>query len=129
MLTKKTIGALIGIAVFGIIILLPTPQGMTSEAKGAAAIVALMSIWWITEAIPVYVTAFIPLVLFPPMNILSPAQTASNYGHNYALMFLAVFFLAKAIETQNLHKRIALTIIRIFGTSRQQLMASATPIK
>jgi len=124
MLSKKSIGALTGMAVFGIILFLPTPDGMNPEAKGAAAVVALMSVWWITEAIPVYVTAFIPLVLYPSMNILSPSETAANYGHNYALMFLAVFFLAKAIETQNLHKRIALTIIHVFGTSRQKIVLS-----
>ncbi len=124
MVSKKTIGAFIGIAAFAIIVALPTPDGMSPEAKGAAAVVVLMSIWWITEAIPVYVTAFIPLVLYPPMNILSPSATAANYGHNYALMFLAVFFLAKAIETQNLHKRIALTIIHVFGNKRQKIVLS-----
>ncbi|MDP3313129.1 SLC13 family permease [Lutibacter sp.] len=97
---------------------------MSVEAKGAAAVVVLMSVWWVTEAIPVYVTAFVPLVLYPPMRILSPADTAANYGHSYALMFLAVFFLAKAIETQNLHKRIALSIINIFGNSRQKIVLS-----
>ncbi|HNP17144.1 MAG TPA: SLC13 family permease [Fulvivirga sp.] len=124
MVSKKTIGAFIGIAAFAIIVSLPTPDGMSPEAKGAAAVVVLMSIWWITEAIPVYVTAFIPLVLYPPMNILSPSATAANYGHNYALMFLAVFFLAKAIETQNLHKRIALSIIHVFGNRRQKIILS-----
>lgn len=124
MLSKKYFGIIVGILAFVIILFLPTPTGMSDEAKGAAAVVVLMSIWWITEAIPVYVTAFIPLVLYPPMRILSPADTAANYGHSYALMFLAVFFLAKAIETQNLHKRIALSIINIFGSSRQKIILS-----
>jgi sodium-dependent dicarboxylate transporter 2/3/5 len=83
-----------------------------------------MSVWWITEAVPVYVTAFVPLVLFPFFNILTPAETASNYGHNYVLMFLAIFFLAKAIEIQNLHKRIALKILSFFGTSRSRIILS-----
>ncbi len=124
MLSKKYFGIIVGILAFVVILFLPTPTGMSDEAKGAAAVVVLMSIWWITEAIPVYVTAFIPLVLYPPMRILSPADTAANYGHSYALMFLAVFFLAKAIETQNLHKRIALSIINIFGNSRQKIILS-----
>jgi sodium-dependent dicarboxylate transporter 2/3/5 len=121
---KKIIGLFGGIIAFLVIVSLPTPLGMTVAAKGVAATVVLMSIWWITEAIPVYVTAFVPLVVYPPFEILSPAETAENYGHNYALMFLAVFFLAKAIETQNLHKRIALTIINVFGTSRKRIILS-----
>lgn len=124
MISRKYIGLITGIAAFIIILLLPEPAGMSAQAKGAAAVVVLMSIWWMSEAIPVYITAFLPLVLFPPMRILSPADTAANYGHNYALMFLAVFFLAKAIETQNLHKRIALTIINVFGTSRRKIVLS-----
>lgn len=121
---KKNIGIVLGVLLFIIIQLLPTPEGMSYEAKGAAAVVVLMSIWWITEAVPVYVTAFVPLVLFPFFNVLSPSETASNYGHNYVLMFLAIFFLAKAIEVQNLHKRIALKILTFFGTSRSRIILS-----
>lgn len=124
MISKNYIGLITGVIAFIVILLLPEPAGMSTQAKGAAAVVVLMSIWWMSEAIPVYVTAFLPLVLFPPMKILSPADTAANYGHNYALMFLAVFFLAKAIETQNLHKRIALVIINVFGTSQKKIVLS-----
>jgi sodium-dependent dicarboxylate transporter 2/3/5 len=123
-MSKKYIGLFSGILSFVIILLLPEPEGLSAQGKHAAAVVVLMSIWWITEAIPVYVTAFVPLVLYPPLRVLGPAETAANYGHNYALMFLAVFFLAKAIEVQNLHKRIALSIINIFGTSRQRIVLS-----
>lgn len=124
MISRKYIGLFAGVIAFIIILLLPAPEGMTAQARGAAAVVVLMSIWWMSEAIPVYITAFLPLVLFPPMKILSPADTAANYGHNYALMFLAVFFLAKSIEMQNLHKRIALVIINLFGTSRKKIVLS-----
>lgn len=122
--SKKYWGLWIGIVCFLVILFLPEPDGMSASAKATAAVVVLMSIWWISEAIPVYVTAFLPLVLYPVLKIMQPAQTAANYGHNYALMFLAVFFLAKAIETQKLHKRIALTIINMFGTSRKKIIFS-----
>ncbi len=124
MILKKNIGIIVGVLLFIIILLLPTPDGMSDVAKAAAGVVVLMSVWWITEAVPVYVTAFVPLVLFPFFNILTPAETASNYGHNYVLMFLAIFFLAKAIEIQNLHKRIALKILSFFGTSRSRIILS-----
>lgn len=123
-MSKRYIGFFSGIIAFIIILFLPAPDGLSPEGKSAAAVVVLMSIWWMTEAIPVYVTAFLPLVLYPPLQVLNPADTAANYGHNYALMFLAVFFLAKAIEVQGLHKRIALSIINLFGTSRQKIVLS-----
>lgn len=123
-MSRKYIGLFGGILAFIIILFLPNPEGLSQQGKYTAAIVALMSIWWITEAIPVYVTAFVPLVAFPLLKILTPAETASHYGHNYALMFLAVFFLAKAIEIQQLHKRIALSIINVFGTDRKRIVFS-----
>jgi sodium-dependent dicarboxylate transporter 2/3/5 len=123
-MSRKHLGFFLGILGFIILLLLPTPDGLSVEAQRAAAVVLLMSIWWISEAIPVYVTAFVPLVLYPALGIMNSSAVASNYGHNYALMFLAVFFLAKAIETQQLHKRIALSIINIFGTSRQKIVLS-----
>ncbi|WP_225035277.1 SLC13 family permease [Winogradskyella sp. SM1960] len=121
---KKNIGIILGFLLFVVIQFLPTPDGMSYEAKITAGVVVLMSVWWITEAVPVYVTAFVPLVLFPVFDVLSPSETASNYGHNYVLMFLAIFFLAKAIEIQNLHKRIALKILTFFGTGRSKIILS-----
>ncbi len=124
MISKKYIGLAAGVIAFSIILLLPEPAGMSPQAKSAAAVVVLMSIWWITEAIPVFATAFLPLALYPILEILPASETAVNYGHNYVLMMLGGFFLGKAIETQNLHKRIALVIINIFGISRQRIILS-----
>ncbi len=124
MLSTKYIGLLLGIFAFIVIMFLPEPAGMSFQAKSAAAVVVLMSIWWITEAIPVYATAFLPLALYPLLEILPAKETAANYGHNYVLMLLGGFFLGKAIENQNLHRRIALVIINNFGISRQRIMMS-----
>jgi sodium-dependent dicarboxylate transporter 2/3/5 len=46
-----------------------------------------MAIWWVTECIPIYATAFIPIALFPLLGILD-AKPAENYGDNYVLMLL-----------------------------------------
>lgn len=124
MLSRKYQGLFLGIFVFALVLILPTPEGMTFQAKSVAATVLLMSIWWITEAIPVFATAFLPLALYPLLQILPAKETAVNYGHNYVLMMLGGFFLAKAIEVQNLHKRIALVIINIFGVSRKRILLS-----
>ncbi len=124
MLSSKTLGLISGLVVFILMISLPAPEGLSPEAMKAAAVTLLMAIWWITEAIPIYVTAFAPLVFFPMLGILTASATAENYGHNYVLMLLAGFFIAKAIEAQNLHKRIALLIINKIGTSRKKIIVS-----
>lgn len=122
--SKKYIGLLSGLLVFFLVLFLPEPAGLSVAGKNAAAVVLLMSIWWISAAIPIYATAFLPMVLFPLLKILPAAETAENYGHNYVLMLLAGFILAKAIETQNLHKRIALVLVNTFGTSRKKIILS-----
>ena len=121
---RKVIGLYLGLIIFITILLLPTPDGMLPEAKRAAAVTLLMSIWWITEAIPISATAFLPMILFPLLGILDAGSTAVNYGHNYVLMLLAGFIIAKAFEIHNLHRRTALTIIKYLGTSRQLIILS-----
>lgn len=107
-----------------VFILLPPPDGMSSSAMRAAAVTVLMTVWWLTEAIPIFATAFVPLVLFPFLGIVDAKTTAENYGHPYVLMLLGGFFIAKAIEVHHLHKRIALLTIRILGNNRRRLVLS-----
>ncbi|MCB0610279.1 MAG: SLC13/DASS family transporter [Lewinella sp.] len=121
---KNYRGLLTGIAALILILLLPTPEGMPAEGKRALAVAVLMTIWWITEAIPIYATAFVPLALYPLLGILTASATAENYGHNYVLMLLGGFMIAKAIEKQNLHKRIALGIMLAIGTDRRRIILS-----
>jgi sodium-dependent dicarboxylate transporter 2/3/5 len=105
-------------------ILIPAPAGMSAAAWYAAAVALLMAFWWITDAIPIYATAFLPMALFPILKILPAGETAVNYSHDLVLMMISGFFIAKAIEVQNLHKRIALVLIKILGTSRRRILFS-----
>lgn len=124
MTKSKRNGFWIGLIVLLLFIFLPTPNGMKPEAMRALGVALLMAIWWVTECIPIYATAFVPIALFPLLGILDANTTTENYGHNYVLMLLGGFFLAKAIELSNLHKRVALYIIRKLGTSRKRIMLS-----
>ena len=65
-----------------------------------------------------------PIVLFPLLGVLDSKQIATSYGHHIVLLILGAFFVAKAIETNNLHKRIALATIKSIGTSRPKVMLS-----
>ncbi len=83
--------------------------------KPAASVALLMAVWWITEAIPLAATALIPLALFPLLGILNGEETAASYINSTIFLFLGGFLIALAMEKWNLHKRIALNIIRFFG--------------
>ena len=118
----KKKGFSIGIGLFFILIFLPTPEGLSLDAWRVAAIAVLMAIWWATEAIPVAVTAFLPLALFPLMGITSFEEAAVPYANKNIYLFLGGFILALGIENSGLHKRIALKMIIAVGSSGASLV-------
>lgn len=75
-----------------------------------------MALWWVTEAVPMAVTALLPIVFFPLTGALDIGSTTSAYGDKYVFLYLGGFLVAIAIEKWNLHKRIALSIIKLIGT-------------
>ena len=122
MLNKKNIGLFLGPLMFLIILTLFQSDGLSDQANAVLAITTWIAIWWITEAIPIEVTALLPLILFPLFGALGLKETGAAYGHKFIFLFVGGFILAIAIEKWNLHKRIALHIIRIVGTSLINIM-------
>jgi sodium-dependent dicarboxylate transporter 2/3/5 len=116
-ISKQNIGRILGPLVFFYILFYFNPDGLSVSANAVLATVAWVAIWWITEAIPIYVTALLPLILFPLTGGLSLSDTAISYGHKYIFLYMGGFILAIAIEKWDLHKRIALTIINLIGTN------------
>lgn len=94
------------------------------EARIVLAATIWMAIWWITEAIPIYITALLPLVIFPSLYVTDLGQTSSNYADRVVFLFLGGFILAKAVEKSNLHIRFALNILKIFGTNPKYIVAA-----
>ena len=87
-----------------------------------AAVAVLMAIWWITETVPLAATALLPLVLFPLLGILSGRETAPAYVNSIVFLFLGGLMIAVTMEKWNLHKRIALWIIRTIGTGLSSII-------
>jgi sodium-dependent dicarboxylate transporter 2/3/5 len=92
------------------------------EARVAASIGALMACWWMTEAVPLAVTALLPLVLFPLGDVLKLPETASQYAEKNIFLFLGGFLIALAVERWNLHRRIALLTVLAVGTRPDRLV-------
>ena len=121
---RKKLGFVIGLSLFAVFLFVSPPDGMNPLAMKAIAVSLLMAIFWVTEAISIFATSFIPIALFPLLGILDAKQIAASYGHHIVILIIGAFFVAKAIETNNLHKRIALSTIRLIGTSRSKIMLS-----
>ncbi len=120
------IGLILGPLLFLMTLILPidTSNSLTFEARIVLATTIWMGTWWITEAIPIYVTALLPLVIFPTLYITDLGQTSANYADRVVFLFLGGFILAKAVEKSNLHVRFALNIIKIFGTNPKYIVAA-----
>jgi solute carrier family 13 (sodium-dependent dicarboxylate transporter), member 2/3/5 len=119
---RKSAGFWIGIALFILAVIGPTPEGMTPEAKFMAATVVLMGCWWIGESLPLGVTALIPLVAFPLLKIMPYGMVAPNYTNHFVFLLLGGFFIAISMQRWNLHTRIAFWIINLVGTSAPRLI-------
>src|SRR5205823_4624227 len=87
-----------------------------------AYVALLMSIYWLTEAVPLAVTALIPIVLFPVLGIMSTHTTVLSYMRNSVWIFIGTLIAGVAVEVSNLHERIALKVLLLFGTKTKWLL-------
>ncbi len=121
-LNKKTIGLFLGPLVFLLIMFGFQPENMSEAAHAVLASTAWIAIWWITEALPMAVTALLPIVLFPLTGGSDIKAAVSGYSHPFIFLFIGGFILAIALEKWWLHKRIALVIINWVGTSKRMII-------
>ncbi len=118
---SKRIGLFLGPILF-LIIQFTSISFISDTADTVIAAAVWMVIWWITEAVSISVTALLPLLLFPLFKIMPMDEVGANYGSKIVFLFFGGFILALALEKVNLHKRIALTIIKLTGTSPDKVI-------
>ena len=123
-ISSKRMIALIGGPLLAIVLLfLSAPEGMSPEAWRLVALAVWMVIWWLGEAVPIPATALLPIPMMPLLGIEEMGPVAANYGHTLIFLFLGGFLLAAAMQRWGLHKRIALNIVNIVGTSPSSIIA------
>lgn len=92
------------------------------EGKACLAVTVWMAVWWFTEALPIAATAMLPLVIYPLFQITTPAAAMQNYASSTIFLFLGGFLLAAAIHRWHLDRRIALSMLALFGTKPSQMV-------
>ena len=117
---KKTV--LLGPLAFFLNYYLWTPPGLSPEGHLALSMTLWMAVWWVSEAVPMGVTALLPLVCFPLFGISNIQQTGALYGDPIIFLFLGGFMLALAIERWHLHRRVALNIVAALGSNLPRLV-------
>ena len=119
---KNNKGFLFGVLSAIVVLLFPTPESLSYEAHKTAALFLLMGVWWATEAVPVPVTALVPLAAFPVLGIVDIQSAANPYANKTIYLFFGGFLLATAIQKWDLHKRIALFVLENVGSNGASLV-------
>ena len=120
--TIQTVGLVLGPSLAALMLLAGGPDDLDPLAWRTAAVGVLMASWWASEAIPIAATALVPIVLFPWLGIGSIQEATAPYSNKVIYLFLGGFVLAFAMQRWNLHKRIALNVLRVAGGDGRSLI-------
>ncbi|MFM9986642.1 MAG: SLC13 family permease [Flavobacteriales bacterium] len=118
---NKKISLLLGPMLF-IILWAVNPLGLENAPCRVIAVMAWMLTWWITESVPMAITALLPIVLFPLLGIMSLEKTCLSYSNRSVFLFMGGFIIALAMEKWNLHRRLALGVIKRTGTNANRII-------
>ncbi|HQW08522.1 MAG TPA: DASS family sodium-coupled anion symporter [Steroidobacteraceae bacterium] len=111
-----------GPAAFLLTVFVPSPAGFAGPAWLTLGLAAWMAIWWATEAVPLAVTALLPLLVVPLIGIAEPTRILTEYANSTIFLILGGFLIGLAMERWQLHKRIAYAIIAAVGNHPRQLV-------
>ena len=114
---RQVIGLFAGLIAFTLLLLLPAPAGLGDKAWHMAAVIVLMGVWWVSEALHPSITALLPLALFPFLRLMPPQEVSAAYADHIIFLFMGGFLIALAMEKWHLHRRIALHILSRVGRS------------
>jgi sodium-dependent dicarboxylate transporter 2/3/5 len=106
-----------GLALFALLLLLPPPASMPILAWRTTALVALMAVWWMTQALPLTGTALLPFLVLPAFGVMSATEAAATYYSPILFLVLGGAIIALAIERTGLHRRLALAIVKRGGST------------
>jgi len=121
-LNKRGIGLILGPSLFVVTLFFLEFEGLSDSGQAVLASTLWIAVWWILEVIPIAVTALLPIILFPLTGALGLSETTMSFGHKYIFLYIGGFVLAIAIERWNLHRRIALHIIKFIGTNVKRII-------
>lgn len=119
---KTKLIAFLGGPILFLIVLFWNPFNLDIIQNRVLACVGWMLVWWISEVVPMAITSLLPIILFPLLNILSIEKTCLAYSNRFIFLFLGGFVIALAMEKWNLHRRLALNIVKMTGTSANRIV-------
>ena len=119
---RQKLGLIIGPLLFILMLVIPTPTGMEPAAQKMAAVAFLMATWWMCESLPIPATSLLPIPLFPMLGLLPTGKATTPYANHLIFLFMGGFIIALSMQRWNLHKRIAMNIVKVIGFSPSRLI-------
>ncbi len=119
---RQKFGLVLGPLLFFAMLLLPTPAGMDPAAQKMAAVALLMATWWMCESMPIPATSLLPIALFPLLGIMKTQAATAPYANHLIFLFMGGFIIALSMQRWNLHRRIAMNIVKAIGFSPGRLI-------
>ncbi len=119
----QRVGLLAGPVAAALFLLFAGP-GLAGDPRAVVAVAILMAVWWVSEALPVGVTALLPLVLLPVVTDLSFATVSPPYASSIVFLFMGGMMLGLGLERSGLHRRIALRMLVLVGASPRRLVGA-----
>ncbi|MDP1580883.1 MAG: DASS family sodium-coupled anion symporter [Candidatus Didemnitutus sp.] len=104
-------------------LLVGPPEGLSVAGWHTAGAALLMAVWWISESVPIPITAMVPLVLFPALHLGDIRETAAPFANPIIYLFFGGFIIALAMQKWNLHRRVAINLIAFMGTKPSRIVA------
>ncbi|MYM54823.1 SLC13 family permease [Thalassovita mangrovi] len=120
----KSSAIALGLLLLILPVILPAPAGMPDAAWLAAGLALTMAAWWLSEALPLSVTALLPLAAAPLLGISGIAEVSAHYSNPLIILFLGGFLLARAIERCGLHRRLAIALLGAAGKRPTHILAA-----
>lgn len=105
-------GPLAAILVFQLCLM----QGTSIDMAIVLGLTTVVVSWWIFEPIPIAATSLIPIVVLPLSGVLDQSAVSEAYGNPIILLLLGGYILSTALAKSGTHRRIALSMVRLFGS-------------
>ena len=102
--------------------LLNLNDNFSSDAKLVIRMLILMIFFWLTEIIPISITALLPILFSPFFVEIQLKDILNNYASSVVFLLLGGFILAQGFEKSQLHRRIALKTLLEFGKTRKKII-------
>lgn len=115
-LVTQWVGLILGALFLVLPLLVDPPTSMSVPAWRCLGLSMMMAAWWATEAVPIPATALMPIFFIPILGLGSASSATTPYANPTIFLFMGGFILGMAMERWDLHRRIALNILRLSGS-------------